>query len=252
MNGRLAGGAFRSDGSAVLAQFDYFGPAHIGVLILTAAVLMAGAGAARLGCCPAFQEGFEKILALALIFAYPAKIITRWVMGYDLSELSLPMHLCDWAAIAGFFALLYRYPLAMELLYFWGLAGTVQGMLTPALGVNFPDPTFFAFFQLHSGVVIAALYLPLGLGWRPRPGAVKRVFALGLVYVALASAIDWIFGYNFGFFREKPPNSPMDYLGPVPWHVFSLIAVAGLMFLILNLPFVFLGKKEPEPGSMSA
>ncbi|MEM9479263.1 MAG: TIGR02206 family membrane protein [Verrucomicrobiota bacterium] len=234
----------------MLAQFQLFGPGHLGALAVTAMVLGFAVYAARTCCCPAASDWFERLLALGLIFSFPAKVITRLVMGYDITSVILPMHLCDWAAIAGFFALLWRHPLSMEILYFWGVAGTLQGLLTPAIGVDFPDPTYFAFFLLHSGVVIAALYLPLGLGWRPRPGAVKRVFALGLVYVGVASAINWSFGFNFGFFREKPPGSLMDFLGPVPWHVFSLIGLALVMFMLLNLPFlIFKGsaaKRYPE------
>ena len=64
-------------------------------------------------------------------------------------------------------------------------------------------------------MVIAAIYLPLGLGWRPRPGAVPRVWVWGIGYVALAGLVDWLAGANYAFLREPAAGSLMEVLGAV-------------------------------------
>ena len=69
-------------------------------------------------------------------------LLITWLvsLGISLREhdgdwtLSLPMHLCDWAVAAVVLALLTRRQTAFELAYFWGLAGTLQAILTPDLG----------------------------------------------------------------------------------------------------------------------
>ena len=75
---------------------------------------------------------------------------------------ALPLNLCDWASAALIVALLTRNQLAYELGYFWGLGGTLQGVLTPTIYYDFPDPQFFFFFIQHGGVIAALLYLTLG------------------------------------------------------------------------------------------
>ncbi|MGE9267148.1 MAG: hypothetical protein ACQKBY_03545, partial [Verrucomicrobiales bacterium] len=48
----------------------------------------------------------------------------------------LPFHLCDLAALICAAALLTRKDKLCELAYLWGLAGTIQGLITP----NMPHP----------------------------------------------------------------------------------------------------------------
>ena len=125
--------------------------------------------------------------------------------------------------------------------YFFGLAATLQALFTPSTCYNFPSFSFFAFFQLHSIVVIVAIYLPLVLNWRPRKGAVIRVWICGLIYVLIAGTFDWITGANYGFFRYKAEGSLMDVLHDWPFYIIEMTVLALIFFLILALPFV--GKK---------
>ena len=48
------------------------------------------------------------------------------------------------------------YRVAVELTYFWGLAGTLQAIVTPDLSAGFPQLEFFMFVVGHLGIVIAA------------------------------------------------------------------------------------------------
>ncbi len=216
----------------------HFGGAHIAALVATAAaaaLMIAWGRGAGGGRC---ARRAEVALAVLLLTSYPAKILARYAGGIPVNvDVMFPLHLCDLAALAGFFALALRAPLAAELTYFWGLAGTVQAILTPSTCYDFPSPAYFAFFQLHAGVVVAALYLPLGLGWRPRPGAVLRVWVWGLGYVAVAAAVDFAAGANYGFFREPAAGSLMVWLGPWPIYVVAMVAVALPVFALLGLPF---------------
>src|ERR1043165_5703422 len=46
---------------------------------------------------------------------------------------TLPMHLCDWTLLAAMAALWFRWQACFEVTYFWGLAGTIQALFTPAI-----------------------------------------------------------------------------------------------------------------------
>jgi hypothetical integral membrane protein (TIGR02206 family) len=153
----------------------------------------------------------------------------------------VPLHLCDLAAVTAGFALLTRHPVLCGLTYFWGLAATIQALLTPAITVGFPHLPFVMFFVHHLAVVGAALYLPLVEGWRPPKPFWKGplvAYLWALVYLAIAMVANTLLGTNFGFAAGPPPNpSLIDHLGPWPWYLLSMQVLAVAFFLLLALPF---------------
>lgn len=205
--------------------------------------LVARSEKPKLGVDSRVERTLALTLAAILFLSWPYKV---WVFRMMGANFVLPMHLCDWAAVAGGIALIRRHALACEMVYFWGLAGTLNGLLTPDLGENFPHPRFFGFFALHAGVVIAAFYVVLGLRVRPRKGAVLRMFLWTQGYVAVAIVANLvtrdsrIIEGNYGFLMHKPldaDNPVLNALGDWPWYIFGLEMVCLVFFLILNLPF---------------
>ncbi|HUF60842.1 MAG TPA: TIGR02206 family membrane protein [Verrucomicrobiales bacterium] len=180
--------------------------------------------------------------------SYPFHVLALWISG-DLGRTAdqLPMHLCNWAGFLTPFALLFRRPLLVELVYFWGLAGTLQALITPNLFFGFPHPFYFTFFSLHGGVVVAALYLVAGLKLHPRPGAALRAWLWLQGYGAVALAINLLSSSNYGFLRQKPARgSLMDLMGPWPWYLLALELLALGAFALLNLPFALLRRRDPS------
>ena len=49
-------------------------------------------------------------------------------------------------------------------------------------------------------------------------------------------AVNWLFDGNYMFLRTKPQNgSLLDFLGPYPWYILSLEAMAFIIFTIIWL-----------------
>jgi len=219
------------------STFFPFCSSHLVALALTVLVLVVMVGLRRMGSC--WAGWAERALALALLFFWPISSLARYLTGELSLQNALPFHLCDVAAFAGAIALLKRSRLAAELVYFFGLAGTLNGLITPALLQDFPHLTFFAFFLGHSGIVIAAVHVVAGMGLIPRPGAPLRMLGCILSYAAIVGVINWVLGTNYGFVCWKAPSpSLMDVLGPWPWYVGSLALLSLIFFVLLNLPFV--------------
>jgi len=153
---------------------------------------------------------------------------------------SLPLHLCDLAAFIAGFALVTENRLLCALTYFWGLAATIQALLTPAITVGFPHPAFIAFFVHHFSIVAAALYLPIVRGWRVRRPWWKGPLSALLwanVYIAFAMAVNTWLGTNFGFAARKPVNpSLLDHMGPWPYYLLGMQGLAVVLFSLLALP----------------
>jgi len=160
------------------------------------------------------------------------------VAGTWSARTSLPLALCDAAVVVAAVACWWQVPVLVELTWFWGMAGTLQGVLTPDLDVGFPHLVFFQYTVGHLAIVAAALFLVVGLGQVPRPGAVPRVFALSLGYTALVGVVDALAGANYMFLRRPPGEwTLLRLLGPWPWYLASASVVALVLFTALDLPF---------------
>jgi hypothetical integral membrane protein (TIGR02206 family) len=151
---------------------------------------------------------------------------------------SLPLALCNVGVLVAAVACWWRIALLVELTYFWGLAGTLQAIITPDLNVGFPHLVFFQYVLGHTGIVLAALFLVVGLEIEPRPRAVPRVFAITAAYTAFVGLVDGLTGADYMFLRSPPVEwTLLRVLGPWPWYVVSAAGVGLVLFLALNSPF---------------
>jgi len=215
-----------------------FGPSHLAVLaviVLSSVILVVLARRSPGGVA---SRDIAVCLSGLLLLNKVAVYATIYVTGeFDLPD-ALPMHLCDWSAIAAIIALLWRKQLAFELAYFWGLGGTLQATLTPDLRFDFPDIRFLTFFISHGGTLVAIVFLTLGMRMRPYPMSLVRIFIWSNIYLAAAGTVDFLLGSNYGYLRHKPLNpSLLDYLGPWPFYILSLEGIALLSYLVYYTPF---------------
>ncbi len=150
----------------------------------------------------------------------------------------LPLDLCDLTVFTTAAALFLRRPFLYELAYFWGMGGTLQALLTPELQNGFPSLDFWFFFVPHGMVMVGVIYATAVLGLRPWPRSILRVFLCTAALAVLVTPVDWLLHANYLFLCRKPEAaSLLNYLGPWPWYLLSLVPVT-LAFLVLGyLPF---------------
>jgi hypothetical integral membrane protein (TIGR02206 family) len=215
--------------------FVLFGTAHLVALPLSVLIPVV------LGLLVRRAQGLDRPIRSTLA----AVLAGGWLAWYALFAArgwltlgnGLPLNLCDWAAVALIAALLTRGRFAYELGYFWGLGGTLQGLITPDIGYGFPDAQFIFFFINHDGIITALLYLTF-TGMRPVPASLPRVAAATLGDAVVAGAVDLALGTNYGFLKAKPVNaSLLDFLSPWPWYIPELVGIGILSLLIYYAPF---------------
>jgi len=220
-------------------SFVLFGPSHLTAIAIT---LLAPLALALLARHEHLGRHADRVARIALA----AFLAVGWLCWYGLGAVrgtlnldnALPMNLCDWAEIALIAALLTRHQFAYELGYFWGLGGTLQGVLTPTVYWDFPDPQFIFFFIQHGGVVAALLYLTLGARLRPTWRSLPRVAVATFAYVGVAALVDVLLGINYGFLRAKPAGQNlMTILSPWPWYIPELVAMGMGFILLYYAPF---------------
>jgi hypothetical integral membrane protein (TIGR02206 family) len=229
-------------------HFILFGAAHLTAIALAFAVPILLAIVVRLSGSAALTNIVRWLFALELIATYAIWYWLLYQRGWVAVGNILPMHLCDWAAIACIVTLLRPNQKSYELAYFWALSATLQATLTPELELGWPDWRFIVFFGFHCGVIAAVLYMTLGMKMRPVPKSIPRVIGWALIYLAVAGAVDWAFKVNFGFLRGKPKDpSVIDLLSPWPWYIAELVPIAIVFILILYSPFFIADRLRRRP-----
>jgi hypothetical integral membrane protein (TIGR02206 family) len=180
------------------------------------------------------SRAISVILAAEMLTWQGTAVVHRtWSVHTD-----LPFDLCDMTLLIAVAACWTWRPLLVELTYFWGLAGTLQAVLTPELYTPFPHLAFLDYVVEHLGIVVAAVYLVVGVGIIPRRRAPAEVFAVTLGYTGFVGAVDAVTGSNYMFLRSPPSTwSLLTVLGPWPWYLVSAGAIAVVIFAVLDAPF---------------
>lgn len=206
--------------------------------------LLVTAGASLALCVGARRRpgrwvvGADRILAVALLAVSAEWVWTTGRSGDWTAARSLPLALCDVATLVAAAGLWWRRPLLVELTWFWGLAGSLQSLLTPDVRVGFPSATFVEYVVAHAGIVTAALSLVVGQRITPRRGAAPRVLLITAAYTAVVGAVDAWTGGDYMYLRSPPGSwTLLRVLGPWPWYVFSAAGVAVVLVVALAAPF---------------
>jgi hypothetical integral membrane protein (TIGR02206 family) len=178
-------------------------------------------------------------LALLIFAAWAGEYIADVILGIWSIKYDLPLQLTDAVSLVSVAALWSfargtRRRLMVELVYFWALSASLQAVLTPDLAYDFPSVFYFTYFVYHIGAVLAAVVFVFGLRLYPRPGAVKRVYALSLAWTALAAIGDLATGGNYMYLRFKPVHgSLLNVMGRWPWYIAETMVLALALLLAL-------------------
>jgi hypothetical integral membrane protein (TIGR02206 family) len=225
---------------------DISGPAtiamtatHVVFLLLTIVLPFVLCGASRRLKSERFDCGVTRSIATLLLAAELSQLFFKAVAERGPLAAILPMHLCDWALLATAAALWWQAPRCFEVAYFWGLAGTIQGLLTPALDPALAAWRHAAFFVVHTGIVVGVLFLVFAKRMRPVPASLTRVLMWSEGYLCAALAVNTLTGQNYGFLAH-PPLTPslLDFFPKTQWlYVATINGVALVAFTLLYLPW---------------
>jgi hypothetical integral membrane protein (TIGR02206 family) len=221
-------------------------------VVIAAAGCVIVCGAARRRPGP-WRVVTARVLALLLVADAVSYSVGLAVAGTWSPKTSLPLALCDVGVLVAAAACWWRVALLVELTYFWGLAGTLQAIITPDLNVGFPHLVFFQYVVGHVGIVVAALFLVVGMRIVPRRRSVIRVFSITLGYTTLVGIVDALTGANYMFLRSPPGEwTLLRVLGPWPWYVVSAAGVALVLLTALDAPFWSRRRRASEPSAPQA
>lgn len=223
------------------AGFQTFGTPHLTAMALTLALPALLAVAARRlgGVAPKVIAWCLAGMLLANEFTYWAVRISQigldgWVRNH------MPLHVCGVAVLLTTWTLLFRSGKTYEIVYFWGLVGAANAVLTPGgLAVDFPQYRFFQYFIAHSGIVTGVLFATWGLGMRPTLRGMFRAFGYLAGFAAFVAVANLLLGSNFMWLSAAPPGTVSPFFAaPWPWYLPILAVVGFTMFFVVLSPFL--------------
>ncbi|MXW65559.1 MAG: TIGR02206 family membrane protein [Gemmatimonadales bacterium] len=218
-------------------SFDLFGPVHLATIGALAVVgiclIRAGLVADERG-----RRHLRLALGLTILLLLLARHIWKAASGLWTVEHDIPLHLCSAMALVTIYGLWTREPRVLRLMYFLGVAGAVQAVLTPDSEFGAVHFTFFESLGSHGAVVIAGVWAVMVEGYRPTSRDPWIVFGLLNLYAAVVYPINRLLGSNYLYLIDKPPGPTiLDFFPGWPWYILLIEPVAIGLFLALRLPF---------------
>ena len=221
------------------SQFEFLGFSHIVAMSLTLALPIVltiaikqlnSAKATRIIC-----NAFAGVLVFNEVLHWTYRLAT--IGMHEFVRTHLPLHVCGITIFAAIAVLVFRWQMAYEITYFWGIAGATNAVVTPQLDVGYPQYRFFQYFIMHGGIVAAALFATWGLGMRPTKRSVLRVFVLLNLMAIVATGINLMLGTNYMFLSQPPVTKSPFFFAPWPWYLLILEGMALILFFLLFIPF---------------
>ncbi len=235
------------------ASFIPFGPSHLAAL---AAILLVSLGLPLWLRRSASERVVRRVAGGLAGFAVAHELIRIWAWVHVWHQplvTGLPLHICGAGVYLSAALLAWRNDRVYEVVYFWGLAGALQAVLTPELPYDFPHLFFFSFFISHGMIFVGLSYATIAFRLRPTWGSIPRVFAITLIFAFLVVApLNLVLDTNYMYLRGKPTTgSVLDLFGPWPWYIAGTAAFTLASFVFYYLPFWIwdLWRQRPKAGS---
>ncbi|MBE1441481.1 TIGR02206 family membrane protein [Paenibacillus sp. OAS669] len=219
--------------------FLLFSPSHLAAIILLGiACSLLYRSRQGIQAVPALQAAIRWGILLAL--AVPETMLNLWYVQqgqWDVRR-TLPLELCSIMVFLSILLLLTGGRRLYGIVFFAGIGGALQALVTPSLGYAFPHFRFFHFFIVHSAIIMAALYMTWIRGYRPDWRAVGRTMIVLNGLAAIVWALNELLQSNYMFLMHKPPTaSLLDWLGPHPYYLLAEEAIALGMFAMIHAVF---------------
>lgn len=217
--------------------FEMFGRTHwaaVGALVLLNLFLLRVRNSSA-----GTKARVRWLLASILMVNEAAWHYWNYVYGRWTIQTMLPLHLCSLLVWTGAFMLITKNYRVYEFMYFMGIAGAIQALATPGIGVyGFPHFFFFQYFLSHGLIVTAAIYMTVVERFRPTLKSILRVFLWMNIYAVIVYFINAVIGSNYLMINYKPDTpSLLDLLPEWPIYVLYMELIGIISVLVLYFPF---------------
>lgn len=226
-------------------DFDMFGLSHLFcILMLLAVVMLIYLNRHRLSTFRK-EKLFRYTLGILILLDLLAYNAYNYFVGIWRVENDLPLYLCSMNMVLCGILVFTKNRHLFDVLYFWGICGTSQALITPSLcGYGFPHFRFFQYMIGHIGIIVIVLYMLFVHKFTiTLKSLFKSLFWLN-VYGGIILVVNTLLSSNY-MTLMGPADTPsiLDYLPHFPYNLPVLEAIAIIFFLIGYLPLYIWQKK---------
>ncbi|OWA36594.1 TIGR02206 family membrane protein [Saccharibacillus sp. O16] len=228
--------------SSILEPFTAFSPAHLTALALfVAAACLLFVYRNQIRTRSRWAFALRMTLLAVLVLTEASLHIWYIACGVWSAQYTLPLELCSLMLLTAILMLITRSRFLTGLVFFAGIGGAMQALITPNLAYTYPHFRFVQFFVAHAAIILSALYMV----WIERFRATWRtvfIAMLSLNGIALiVYVIDRLLDANYMFLRGKPDTpSVLDMFGDYPLYLLAEEALALMTFTLLHVLFFVL------------
>ena len=236
--------------------FVLFGLSHIWAIIVALFLVIFLPIYARKKLSEHQQHLVGSVIGYFVMSSYLIWVILELIAGTFDVKLHLPIHLCRLANLLIPLVMVRRSYFFYEILYFWGLSGMFQAIITPDIAAGFPHFQYWRFWFAHHGMILALIYATVVYDMRPTIASVWKSMLAMNIFLIFAIIVTLLLDANYFWICGKPVNelgehvpSLLDYLGPWPWYILAAEFVALAHFLVAFIPFIFLNRGRRTIGT---
>ena len=193
------------------------------------------------------QKRIAKIIGVIVFINFPLWIFLELLAGSFDFSLHLPLHLCRFANLMILPVMFYRSDRVFQILYYWGLSGMFQGIISPDFLEDFPHFHYFRYFAGHHLLVVGMIYAVIVYDLKPTLIGMKNAFIGINIFLLIAFIFNILLDANYFWIMGKPPaGSLLDYMGPWPWYILIGEFVALIHFIIAYFIYLMIEKFRPN------
>ena len=171
--------------------------------------------------------------ALFLQFIYMFWLILN--NNFTIRE-SLPINICSVSLILVFFLFVTENKYLFNLLYFWGVIGSLYALFFPNILQNFPHFRFLEFFSAHGLIILSVFYFLFIKKFIITFREMITSYLITVGYLLFVFIINLILKSNYLFLIKKPHfNSFFDLFGN--FYYLGLLTGVLFLYILLYIPF---------------
>ena len=163
---------------------------------------------------------------------------------------NLPLQMCGMSAILSGIVPFWRNQIAYEFLYYWGIPGAFHSIITPEFTIGTEGPLFWEYYISHGGIILAALFLTIYLGMKPRKGSWWKIFLWTQPVLVIVGLINYVLDANYMYLCIPPKVNNPFIIGRFPYYLVFL-EIAGLLhFSIVYIPYWLQYRSQKSTGNI--
>lgn len=187
------------------------------------------------------------VLSFIIISLDISEDIVRYITNYYSIKKDLPLQLCTMGIYIAVVALLKKNQIAFELIFYWGMVGASQAILTPDSKL-FELKIFFIYSQAyHSALIFSVLWLVIKHNMRMKMESIPRLIFITNLVVVVISSINYLLDSNYMFLRVKPNSVSPFLIGDWPIYIITVqlfsIVILALFIKIQDLFLIPMSSK---------